>query len=393
VFALLGRKAFWPFVPKLQRQPSQTDGGRQRLWTKIGAFVTEKPKRVAGILLALLVLAAVNSLGISFSFNLMNSFPEKLASRQGFELLEKHYPPGELAPVTMILGSESDIEADPAFTDKLRALTELMMKEGKVASVSPDLTEGTDWPVEALSADKRSVKLQMVLKMNPYDSEALDAVEGWKKESAAWLKDSGFDPALHSLQFAGQTAAQVDVREMNKQDTLVVFALIALLIAIMLAWQTGSIKLAMFMMATILLSYAAALGLSWGVFHSLLGYETISYRLPMYGFVFMVALGVDYNIMLVSRVQEEAARHPWREAIRRAVASTGGVISSAGIILAATFAVLMTQPLQELFLFGFMMAVGILMDTFLVRGMLLPALMSLFMGGKKTFDLNSTRNF
>ncbi|WP_139991292.1 MMPL family transporter [Paenibacillus paridis] len=382
VFALLGRKAFWPFVPKLQRQPSQTGGGRQRLWTKIGTFVTNKPKRVAGILLTLLVLAAVNSLGISFSFNLMNSFPEKLASRQGFELLEKHYPPGELAPVTMILSSASDIEADPAFTDKLRALTELMMKEGKVASVSPELTEGTEWPIEALSTDKHSVKLQMVLKINPYDSEALNTVEGWKKESAAWLKDSGFDPGLHSLQFAGQTAAQVDVREMNKQDTLVVFALIALLIAIMLAWQTGSIKLAMFMMATILLSYAAALGLSWGVFHSLLGYETISYRLPMYGFVFMVALGVDYNIMLVSRVQEEAVRHPWREAIRRAVASTGGVISSAGIILAATFAVLMTQPLQELFLFGFMMAVGILMDTFLVRGMLLPALMSLFMGGK-----------
>ncbi|WP_063845959.1 MMPL family transporter [Paenibacillus sp. FJAT-27812] len=376
VFALLGRKAFWPFVPKAQPLPVSKHN-RNRLWTKIGDFVTTKPKRVAGILLVLLLLAAINSVGVSFSFNLMKSFPEKLGSRQGFELLEQHYPPGELAPVTLLVNNAKDIESDASFGNKLRSLTEEMLKQGDVASVSPDMTKVDAVPSDALSVDKHSVRLQFILKTNPYDQEALDVVEHWQKESESLLRASGFDPAQQSLQFAGQTAEQVDVRAMNKQDTLVVFGLITLLILIMLAWQTGSIKLALSMMITILLSYAATLGLSWGVFHTLLGYETISYRLPMYSFVFMVALGVDYNIMLVSRVQEEAARHPWRKAVQLAVASTGGVISSAGIILAATFAVLMTQPLQELFLFGFMMALGILIDTFLVRGMLLPALMTL----------------
>jgi RND superfamily putative drug exporter len=93
--------------------------------------------------------------------------------------------------------------------------------------------------------------------------------------------------------------------------------------------------------------------------------------------VFLVALGVDYNIILVSRVKEESQKHEWKEAIRRGVALTGGVISSAGIILAATFSVLITQPLQELFLFGLTMAMGVLIDTFLVRGMLLPAILIL----------------
>ncbi|MEV5029059.1 MMPL family transporter [Paenibacillus sp. LPE1-1-1.1] len=376
VFALLGRKAFWPFVPKAQTQSLETRT-RTRLWTRAGSFVTSKPKRVAGILLVLLLLAACNSMGVSFSFNLMESFPEKLASRQGFELLEQHYPPGELAPVTLLVNNGADIEADSSFANNLHALTEKMKGQGSIASVNPDVLLGEPLPAEAISKDMRTARLQLILRTNPYENKALDTVEQWKKDSSSLLRESGFDPSLQSLQFAGQTAAQVDVRAMNKQDMAVVFTLIILFITIMLAWQTGSVKLAFYMMITILLSYAATLGMSWGVFHGLLGYESISYRLPMYSFVFMVALGVDYNIMLVSRVQEEAARHPWRKAVQLAVASTGSVISSAGIILAATFAVLMTQPLQELFLFGFMMAAGILLDTFLVRGMLLPALMSL----------------
>src|SRR5699024_4234105 len=112
--------------------------------------------------------------------------------------------------------------------------------------------------------------------------------------------------------------------------------------------------------------------------NNILGYDAISYRLPVYTFIFMVALGIDYNIMLVSRVKElHNTGLSWTESIQKGVALTGGVISSAGLILAATFGVLMTQPLQELFLFGFIMAIGILFDTFVIRGFLLPSLLLL----------------
>ena len=100
-------------------------------------------------------------------------------------------------------------------------------------------------------------------------------------------------------------------------------------------------------------------------------------KFPLYAFVFLVALGIDYNIMLIPRFQEERGKHSVKKAVEIAVTHTGGVISSAGLILAATFAVLMTQPIQLLFIFGFIVAVGILLDTFLIRGILLPGLIVL----------------
>ena len=131
-------------------------------------------------------------------------------------------------------------------------------------------------------------------------------------------------------------------------------------------------------MATILLSYASALGIGLFLVDLWFGIDAISTRVPVYAFVFLVALGIDYNIIMVSRFLEERKKHQMRDALEIAVRNTGGVISSAGIILAATFAALMTMPIADLFVFGFIVALGILMDTFLVRGLLLPSLIMFF---------------
>lgn len=132
------------------------------------------------------------------------------------------------------------------------------------------------------------------------------------------------------------------------------------------------------MMATILLSYASALGVGLFLVDTFFGIDAISTRVPVYAFVFLVALGVDYNIIMVSRFLEERKKHKLRDALEIAVRNTGGVISSAGIILAATFGALTTMPIADLFVFGFIVALGILMDTFLVRGLLLPSLILFF---------------
>src|SRR5690625_2739922 len=118
--------------------------------------------------------------------------------------------------------------------------------------------------------------------------------------------------------------------------------------------------------------------------HLLFDTAAISNRVPVYSFIFLVALGIDYNIFLVSRYMEERKKHPVKEAVKLSVSYTGGVISSAGIVLAATFAVLMTQPIEVLFVFGFIVAIGILLDTFLVRGVLLPAILVLFEKDEQT---------
>ncbi|MBP1991121.1 MMPL family transporter [Paenibacillus eucommiae] len=380
VFTLIGRKAFWPFVPKLEDKEMKPTG----FWTRTGAFVTKKPAVTAGVLLLVLISASMNVVTVKYSFNLLKSFPDDISSRQGFEILEQRFPQGQLAPATVILQSDDEIVLDSSFTAKLIALTESIKKQAGVSGISPEITpelaaEDAALPRNFLSEQKNAIKLQMTLQDNPYDQAALDVMEVFRSSEKSLLQQSGFDPSRYTLQYAGQTAEKLDVRSMNQRDTVMTFSLIAIFIAIMLAFQARSIALALTMLATMLLSYTATLGISWLVFHTLLGYDAISYRLPLYTFVFLIALGVDYNIMLVSRIKEEARKYAWKEAISRGVALTGGVISSAGIILAATFCVLITQPLQELFLFGLMMAIGILMDTFLVRGMLLPAIMT-YMG-------------
>ncbi|ENQ3105109.1 MMPL family transporter [Bacillus cereus] len=377
LFALVGRKAFWPFIPKVAVKEEKLGG----FWTNIGTFVKKKPSITASILLIMLILASLNVGSMKYSFNLLKSFPNDTSSRQGFEILEENFPPGQLAPVTVILKSDKEIVLDQSFLDKLASLSSAMKKLDGVNTVTPEITSAApnaNLPKNFLSEEKHAIKLQLTLQDNPYDQAALNTIRLLRENSKSLLTNSGFDSKQYSLHYSGQTAQQLDVRSLNERDTIVTFSLISLFILIMLTYQSRSIIIAFTMMITMLLSYSATLGLGWIIFHYILGYDSISYRLPVYTFVFLIALGVDYNIMLVSRIKEEAQKYEWKEAVARGVALTGGVISSAGIILAATFAVLITQPLQELFLFGLTMTMGILIDTFLVRGMLLPSILIFF---------------
>lgn len=273
----------------------------------------------------------------------------------------------------------------------MKELKEEIAGQKGISSVSPDLSDEmiqgkADLPRNFLGEKEKAVKLQITLDDNPYDITALNTVDKLRDKTAALLEDSGLSNNEYQLHYAGQTAEQLDVKQMNKRDMIVLFSLVTALLTLVIGFQTRSVLMPILMMSTILLSYFATLGFGWWIFKHLMGYEAISYRLPVYSFVFMVALGIDYNIMLVSRIRELANGLPWRNAVGEGIALTGGVISSAGIILAATFAVLMTQPLQELFLFGFTMAMGVLLDTFLIRGILLPALLILTHKERKNIE-------
>ena len=156
-------------------------------------------------------------------------------------------------------------------------------------------------------------------------------------KSEQYLENSGIDGKLY---FAGETAKQVDDRSINNSDVKLIVVLETILIFLLLVIMTKSFKMPIYMMGTILVSFLAALGLGMFLTELFFDIDTISNRVPVYSFVFLVALGIDYNIMLVSRFQEERKRHSVKKAVELAVANTGGVISSAGLILAATFAVL-----------------------------------------------------
>ncbi|WP_257391591.1 MMPL family transporter [Halalkalibacter krulwichiae] len=213
--------------------------------------------------------------------------------------------------------------------------------------------------------------------MNPYDQAALDLVDHLIESKEKLLSSSGLNSDEYQLYFSGETANSADIRAVSNRDTTLVVLFVTLVIFAMLIFHTRSLIAPIYMMATILLSYASALGLSWFFFENVFGYDGMSYLIPLYAFVFLVALGVDYNIMLISRIREENRTFAIKEAVYRGVALTGGVISSAGLILAATFGVLMTQPILELFMFGFIVSIGILLDAFVIRGMLVPAIVTL----------------
>ncbi|MFD2169025.1 MMPL family transporter [Tumebacillus lipolyticus] len=379
VFTLLGRKAFWPFVPKV----GETKQEGRSFWAKLGRFNIRKPRTIVAVLMLLLVGASLFTTDIKYSFNLLQSFPEDSSSRIGFETLERQFPKGSLAPVTAVVESTQEIQPDQRLYNALGKIAAQLASVQGVESVTPDLTAdnqqetGRQLPKGVLSEDRQAIQLQMVLADDPYGTEAMQTIETLRQQAEQIITDSGLELSSYRLHFAGQTPQMVDTRDINDRDTLLVVTVVIAVITLLLIFQSRSLIAPLYMIGTILLTYGTALGLGWLIFHELLGYEAISYRIPLYSFVFLVALGVDYNILLLSRVREEAQKHELPQAIARAVALTGKTISSAGLILVATFAVLMTQPLLELFMFGFVVALGVLIDTFLVRALLMPSIMVL----------------
>ena len=175
----------------------------------------------------------------------------------------------------------------------------------------------------------------------------------------------------------GDTAEAYDTRTAGNRDSRVVLPLILLAIGMVLALLLRSLVAPIYLMATIAFTYFATLGLVTVVFIVLAGHAGIGPAVPFYLFVFLNALSVDYNIYLMSRIREEARKAPLGEATRHALARTGPVITSAGIILAGTFSALMTLPLQDLLQLGFGVAIGVLMDTFITRTLIVPSLVSL----------------
>lgn len=355
LFTLFGRKSFWPRIPKVGEQVIH----KQTFWGKVGQLVAKRPGISVIVISIILLVSASNLFNLKYEFDTMKSFPADMPSRQGYEILEDKFEKGDLAPTTVLFESEHELTPE-----RLEELTTSL--EGQTLVSNVRINDVTD--------DQKVVNFSLTFEGNPYATKTMDALEKIMDNGEEILADSNLNGSLY---FSGETAAKVDDRNVNDRDVILIVVLETILIFSMLIILTKSFKMPIYMMGTILISFLAALGLGTFLSNLFFDISTISDRVPLYAFVFLVALGIDYNIMLVSRFQEERTNHSVKEAVKIAVANTGGVISSAGVILAATFAVLMTQPVELLFVFGFIVAVGILLDTFLIRGILLPGLIVL----------------
>ncbi|MDQ0208773.1 MMPL family transporter [Alkalicoccobacillus murimartini] len=369
LLSMIGRMAFYPFVPRTEEMEHKRAKKKNkkvkihkqsRFWHRIGDFAAQKPIRTIVITLVLLVGSSLFVTQVQYSYDTLSSFPEDTPSREGFALISDAFGSGDLAPVQVVFDTGGE---DVDLTEELGEL-------GGVYNVEePEVSE----------VDDHLVMYQLELTENPYSNEAMDDLEAIQA-NVADLKDQY---NLNEVWIGGQTAEQVDQRSIIETDEFKIIALVVVIISILLLIYLRSITAMIYLVGTVLVSYTSALGLGWVILHYGFDVPSISALIPIYAFVFIAALGEDYNIFMISNIWEKKRKLPLKPAIREGVGQSGGVITSAGVILAGTFAVLTTLPIQVLVQFGLITAIGVLLDTFIVRPLLVPAITSLL--GKWAF--------
>ena len=301
---------------------------------------------------------------INYTFDLLSSFPEDMPSREGFTLIEENFSAGELAPVQLLVDTKDS-------TINLQEQLAEIPYIDRVADVQ--IGEKDD-----------SIQLyELSLSTNPYSTEALAQIPELKEDVTELLKKEGIKNADSSVWIGGETANQYDTQQVTERDESVIMPTMIGLIAILLFVYLRSVTATVYLLATVIVSYFGALGAGWLILHYVMGADAISGSIPLYAFVFLVALGEDYNIFMISEIWQKRKTHDHLTAVKEGVVRTGNVITSAGLILAGTFAVLATLPIQVLVQFGVVTAIGIILDTFIVRPLLVPALTTVL--GKYAF--------
>ena len=343
---VFGRGLFWPFVPKFGGV-NKSDSG---LWAKLGKGVSKRP--IAVSLLGVLILGGLASgvSGIQVGLASTDRFLKTPEAVVGQQVLAEAFPAGSTSPTIVV--------AKAAQAEEVKALVENV--DG-VASVSIGESDGT------------ITQLNVILDAEGQSEEAYAAIKLMRDEVD---KATGADAKV-----GGLDAQALDVKDAYAHDQLVVIPLILILVFVVLVILLRSFVAPVLLLVTVVASFFASMGAGWLIFTSVLGFPALDLSVFLFSFLFLVALGVDYNIFLVTRAKEEAEKVGTRQGMIKALSATGGVITSAGILLAAVFAVLGVLPLVALAQIGVIVCIGVLLDTLLVRTVIVPALA--FMTGKK----------
>ncbi|MDP2712263.1 MAG: MMPL family transporter [Solirubrobacteraceae bacterium] len=342
-----GRRAFWPRIPVYGTEGVDETHGA---WRRVGDRVARRPRRVWIGTIALLLVLATGLLNYDNGLTSGNGFRDDVESVAGQELLAQSFTSGANAPTDVIV-------ADPA----------------RVEAVSAAVTavDGVD-EVRVVQRGADGVLLATVLEPDPFSTEAFDLIPDIRTAA----KRAGGETTL----VGGGTAVEYDLRVASARDNVVIVPVALAVVLLILIVLLRALVAPLMLMGTVILSYAAALGVGAVVFDVIFGFPGSDPSLPLFAFIFLVALGIDYNIFLMARVREETLRYGTREGMLRGLAVTGAVITSAGVVLAGVFSVLGVLPLVFLTQIGFVVAFGVLLDTFVVRSVLVPAL---------TFDIGS----
>ena len=356
---LLGRAAFWPFRPTVGSSGPEQKG----IWSRVAATVDRAPRAIWLVTAAVLLVAAAFLPQLQASgTSTEDLFLTEVESVTGQEVLARHFDAGSGSPAVVI--------ANAAAVDEVVDAAQSVDGVAQVA-VTPEVqpqppTPPTQPPAAEPKVVDGLVEINATL-ADPADSEAAE-------ETVQRLRDAVHAVPGADAKVGGPTAVQMDVNATSARDLRMIPPIVLAVIFVILAVLLRALLAPVLLIATVVLSFAATLGVAALMFNHVFDFPGADPATPLFAFVFLVALGIDYNIFLMTRVREEAVTLGTRAGTLRGLAVTGGVITSAGVVLAATFGVLAVLPILFLAQIAFLVAFGVLLDTFVVRSLLVPAL-------------------
>ena len=342
---VFGRGIFWPFVPKFGGINKSESG----LWAKLGQGVSRKPVAVSVIGVIILGALATGASSIQVGLASTERFLQQPEAVVGQQVLAEAFPAGATSP-TIIVANNAQMNEVKEIAEKVPGVDSVL-----VGTKNDEFT-----------------KLEVILEGEGQSEEAYSTIRALR---VAVDDASGADALV-----GGLDAQSMDVKDAYTRDQLVVIPLILLLVFVVLVLLLRAIVAPVLLLLTVVASFFASMGAGWWIFTNLLGFPALDLSVFLFSFLFLVALGVDFNIFLVTRAKEEAEKLGTKQGMIKALSATGGVITSAGILLAAVFAVLGVLPLVALAQIGVIVCIGVLLDTLLVRTVIVPALA--FMTGK-----------
>ncbi len=342
LLALFGKRLFWPFIPRVGAKPL-TDSG---VWHRIAEAVASRPRRVAIVSIAGLALLCTGLLTTPVGLSQTEQFRVQAESVSGYQTLAAHFPSGLTDPTRVIAPTNRAADIERAITD----------------------TPGVVSAAPAGQSPAGLSQWSVVLDAEPASEEAFEIIDALR------VSVHSVDPGAL---VGGSDASARDASAAAERDRLVVIPAILIVVLAVLYVLLRSALAPLILVAVTVLSALAALGLGGWASVAVFGFPALDNTAPLFAFLFLVALGVDYTIFLVTRAREETPEHGTRDGIVRAVSATGAVITSAGIVLAAVFCVLGVLPLIVLTQVGIIVGLGILLDTFVVRTVIIPALFTI----------------
>ena len=364
-----GRVAFWPRRTRFDPTQSVDEIPTRGIWATVPRFVARRPRTiwittVVVLLAACLGMFQLKADGVASSELVLG----QSEARSGQEALAEHFPGGSGSPVYVVTSEERlQATADVLLADE-RIDGVVVIAADSPSGSAPVTADGVQplgppgTPAPAPTVADGDVMLQATLVPAPDSAEAEQVVLDLRAELAG------------EAMIGGVTATAVDSDAASIRDRTLIIPLVLIVILLILILLLRSIVTPLILVATVVLSFGATLGVSALVFNHILGLPGADPAVPLFGFVFLVALGIDYNIFLMTRVREEALQHGARQGMLRGLGITGGIITSAGLVLAATFAALSVIPILFLLQLAFIVAFGVLLDTIIVRSLLVPAI-------------------